>query len=75
MVQSCRGFEQVRLHVDSAQLRKTAAELEESLDAFQYTHMRESNFLDEFQFRMFGQSRDAFRDSKHGTDDVVRGVA
>jgi hypothetical protein len=44
------GLKQFGLHIDFAELRNTATQLQECLDTFEYPHMSESNLFDEFKF-------------------------
>jgi hypothetical protein len=63
--------EQVRLHVNFAQFRQTAAQLQERLHSLQDAHMGEANLLDEFKFRMFRERRNLLSHPEHSAYDVV----
>ena len=70
-----RHSEELWLHVNLAEPGDAAGQLEEGLDAFQNTHVREANLLDKLQLRMLAEGIDRFGDSEHCADDVVTGVA
>lgn len=70
-----RRLEKLWLHVYLAEFRYATAQLEQRLYTIQDTHMGKSDFSDELQLRVFRQSRDRLSDSKHGADDVMRGVS
>lgn len=68
------NFKQFGFHVDFAELRDTATQLEKCLNTLQYPHMSESNLLDELELRVFGQNRNAFGHFEHSADDIVRRI-
>jgi hypothetical protein len=72
---SCWGVKQFGFHVDFAELRDTATQLQECLDAFEYPHMGKSNLFNELQLRMFRQDWDTFGHFEHSADYIVRRVA
>lgn len=43
------GLKQFGVHIDFAELRNTATQLQECLDTFEYPHMSESNLFDELE--------------------------
>lgn len=59
------------LHVDLTKLRNATTQLEECLDAFKDSHMREANHFDEFQFGVLRQCRNGLRNPEHRADYVV----
>lgn len=64
-------FEQPRLHVNFAQFRQTAAQLQKRLHSLQDAHMGEANLLDEFKFRVFRKRRNHLSHPEHSAYDVV----
>jgi hypothetical protein len=65
----------LRVHVDLAQPRDAARQLQESLHALEDAHVGEANLFYEFELGVLGQRGDGFCDFEHGRDDVVARVA
>jgi hypothetical protein len=68
------SLKQFGFHVDFAELRDTATQLEKCLNTLQYPHMSESNLLDELELRVFRQNWNAFGHFEHSADDIVRRI-
>jgi hypothetical protein len=68
------SLKQFGFHIDFAELCDTATQLEKCLDALQYPHMGESNFLDKLELRVFRQNWNAFGHFEHSADDIVRRI-
>lgn len=67
-----RHLEELRLHIQLAELRYAARKLQICLHAFQYSHVREADLSNEFQLRVLRQCWNGLGDLEHGADDVVR---
>jgi hypothetical protein len=70
-----RHGEECRLHVELAEFRHAASQLEVCLHALEDAHVREADLADKFKLRVFAEGRDRLRDLEHTADDVVRRVA
>lgn len=68
---SFRRGEELWLHIDLAELRNAAAQLEECLNPFQNPHVSKSDLFDELEFRMFRQRGNGLGNSEHGAYNVV----
>ena len=68
---SSRRLEELRLHIDSAQFRNAATQLQERLHPFQDAHVRETDLFNELKLRMFRKRWDRLRYTKHCTDDIM----
>jgi hypothetical protein len=66
-----RHGEERRLHVELAQFRHAASQLEVCLHTLEDTHVREADLADKFKLCVFAEGWNRLRDLEHAADDVV----